>query len=435
MKKTIILITFLLAGIAFPQQLSKAYILSEGGFSTGTSKLSLYNNADGVFNQSIFTPGQLGLYPDGILLYENYLYVMEQGSYGGSGKIYKLDTNGTVINSASVGTNPYSMAIANGKIYITNGTTSKVSVIKLSDFSLVKELSVGVFPQEIISTGNKVFVANTSLYGGASDSTISVIDVSLDSVVAKITVHKDPSSFAISNDGFLLAGCPGDASYSRIYKINTSTNAIVKTYSIPNYGFGKDISVDKNSSNLYFIANSNDIVKYNTSDSSAQIIAASVYPANYYYGYAFDYVSRKHYILDAKSFTVNGSLVISDTLGNTVQTFTTCIGPRRVMFKYNSSSSGIENNLQTIAQFELAQNYPNPFNPSTLIKYNLPKESFVNLRVYNSIGQLVKTLISGKQNSGSHEVEFNAANLSSGVYFYTLETESFKAVKKMVLMK
>jgi len=55
--------------------------------------------------------------------------------------------------------------------------------------------------------------------------------------------------------------------------------------------------------------------------------------------------------------------------------------------------------------------------------------------VYNSIGQLVKTLISGKQNSGSHEVEFNAANLSSGVYFYTLETESFKAIKKMILMK
>jgi hypothetical protein len=92
-------------------------------------------------------------------------------------------------------------------------------------------------------------------------------------------------------------------------------------------------------------------------------------------------------------------------------------------------------------EYSLQQNYPNPFNPSTLIKYALPYNSNVHLVVYNSLGQLVKNIDYGFKELGIHEVNFIAASLPSGVYFYTLKansadgTQNFTSSKKMMVLK
>ncbi len=85
--------------------------------------------------------------------------------------------------------------------------------------------------------------------------------------------------------------------------------------------------------------------------------------------------------------------------------------------------------------FQLSQNYPNPFNPTTTIQYSLPSRTFVTLDVFNAIGQKVKTLVSGEQSSGVHEIQFNGNNLPSGVYFYHLSAGTFSKTEKMVLIK
>lgn len=85
--------------------------------------------------------------------------------------------------------------------------------------------------------------------------------------------------------------------------------------------------------------------------------------------------------------------------------------------------------------FELKQNYPNPFNPSTNISFTMAKPDNVTLKVFNVIGQEVATLINGPMDAGSHVVNFNAANLASGIYFYQLKAGSQIAIKKMVLLK
>lgn len=86
-------------------------------------------------------------------------------------------------------------------------------------------------------------------------------------------------------------------------------------------------------------------------------------------------------------------------------------------------------------EYSLSQNYPNPFNPSTIINYSIPKSGMVTLRIYNVLGQEVKTLVNQIQNPGSHRVSFNASALSSGIYFYSLTAENFVQVKKMMLIK
>ena len=86
--------------------------------------------------------------------------------------------------------------------------------------------------------------------------------------------------------------------------------------------------------------------------------------------------------------------------------------------------------------YTVAQNFPNPFNPSTMIKYQLPVNSFVSLKVYNSLGQEVATLVNGMVNAGTYQVQFNASNLSSGVYYYIVKAgDNFVQSKKMMLIK
>ncbi len=86
-------------------------------------------------------------------------------------------------------------------------------------------------------------------------------------------------------------------------------------------------------------------------------------------------------------------------------------------------------------QFSLSQNYPNPFNPKTIINYQLPVSGFVSLKVFDALGKGVTKLVNEKQNAGSYSVEFDADNLSSGIYFYKLETEGYTEIKGMVLLK
>jgi photosystem II stability/assembly factor-like uncharacterized protein len=95
----------------------------------------------------------------------------------------------------------------------------------------------------------------------------------------------------------------------------------------------------------------------------------------------------------------------------------------------------VENNASTIKDFTLYQNYPNPFNPSTTIKFDIPKETFAVIKIYNSQGKEVEKLTEGKYLQGSYNIEFNAVNYPSGIYYYKIETESFTETKKMILIK
>ena len=87
------------------------------------------------------------------------------------------------------------------------------------------------------------------------------------------------------------------------------------------------------------------------------------------------------------------------------------------------------------SEFKLHQNYPNPFNPVTKIKFDVPKSSFVSLKVYDILGREVSVLVKENKQAGSYTVDFNASEFTSGVYFYRLETASFADVKKMILVK
>lgn len=85
--------------------------------------------------------------------------------------------------------------------------------------------------------------------------------------------------------------------------------------------------------------------------------------------------------------------------------------------------------------FKLYDNFPNPFNPSTTIKYSLPEASFTAIKIYDVVGNEIATLVNEIKSAGTHQIVFNAESLSSGIYYYTIQSGSNSESKKMILLK
>jgi hypothetical protein len=97
---------------------------------------------------------------------------------------------------------------------------------------------------------------------------------------------------------------------------------------------------------------------------------------------------------------------------------------------------GVEDDLSQIPdEYSLAQNYPNPFNPVTTIKYGILERSFVELKLFDILGREIEVLVNEEQDVAFYEIQFNAAELSSGIYFYRLQAGDFVKTKKMMLLK
>jgi hypothetical protein len=97
--------------------------------------------------------------------------------------------------------------------------------------------------------------------------------------------------------------------------------------------------------------------------------------------------------------------------------------------------TGVEDDENLVNKFDLQQNYPNPFNPSTKITYSILEPGLVSIKVFDILGRQVAELVNNQQSAGTYTVDFNAQNLSAGVYLYKIESGSFQASKKMILMK
>jgi photosystem II stability/assembly factor-like uncharacterized protein len=102
-------------------------------------------------------------------------------------------------------------------------------------------------------------------------------------------------------------------------------------------------------------------------------------------------------------------------------------------YKYYNLDEAVE--ISAPESYALSQNYPNPFNPTTKIKYSVPADGFVNISVYNVLGEKVTDIVNSIQKAGSYEVTFDASSIASGMYLYRMESGNFISVKKMMILK
>lgn len=150
-------------------------------------------------------------------------------------------------------------------------------------------------------------------------------------------------------------------------------------------------------------------------------------------GYASQNDMRAHFGL--------GTAVSIDSVkilwpSGSVNSFTNIGVNRFVTVTENGAIVGVSNNeAMQPSGFQLEQNYPNPFNPATSIKFTIPFSSNIILKIYNTSGKEIHTLLNKKMGMGNHEILWNAVDLPSGIYYYTLSAENYSDTKKMVLIK
>ena len=132
-----------------------------------------------------------------------------------------------------------------------------------------------------------------------------------------------------------------------------------------------------------------------------------------------------YYYIQSKDDGTQGSTTLYSSLFWTV----TNVGATS-----NGTNVNKDNNDRP-TKFSLGQNYPNPFNPKTTISFSVPKRSFVSLKIYDLLGREVVTLVSEEFAAGNYSKQWNAANISSGIYFYCLQAGTFTETKKLVLLK
>jgi len=142
-------------------------------------------------------------------------------------------------------------------------------------------------------------------------------------------------------------------------------------------------------------------------------------------------------VADEEIFTVHIVMQGDSLPGSTVNSEGMPVGVTAQYYHFSAEViiGSTDGNEGLITSYQLEQNYPNPFNPNTKIKYTIPAESFVQLKIYDVLGNEVATLVNEEKSTGSYTVDFDASNIPSGVYFYTLNAGSFNETKKMILMK
>ena len=140
-------------------------------------------------------------------------------------------------------------------------------------------------------------------------------------------------------------------------------------------------------------------------------------------------VASISYSIPASSDSVNLSIKASFT-GNAAYEKSEGTGT------YNNKVVGIEKNQNELpTKFAMFQNYPNPFNPASTIRYDIPKNSFVKIIVYDILGREIKILLNEEKSPGSYEINFDAKDLASGIYFYAINAGEFSQSRKMILLK
>jgi hypothetical protein len=232
-------------------------------------------------------------------------------------------------------------------------------------------------------------------------------------------------------------GPNGDSIWTRLFRLQDTIN----------FGAGEDIALDDND-NVYIP--SNYTIKYDKNGNQLWYARNNYYMSKAIIFESNIYVGGGNYIYDFRILgynNISGRLIFNQQypvavkptgLMNYYNSMYAFIhtNDSAILIKYTSNSSSISGHVNTINDFKLKQNYPNPFNSSTNIGYSLRIKSLITLRIYDISGKEIATLVDGYKPAGEYKTIFNAVNLSSGIYFYSLSADNkLIDTKKLITIK
>jgi hypothetical protein len=191
----------------------------------------------------------------------------------------------------------------------------------------------------------------------------------------------------------------------------TNTVRAAIYYSLNDAAFSSPVALADSSKHMLSTCKKDTLYLYQSGSDSVAAINLTVPSGQTFYLRVYEWIAAW---TTSNKYMNNMSVVISGT---------------------TTSATGVETDNTFPKIFAVKQNYPNPFNPTTMISYTIPQRGMVVLTVYDVLGRIVSTLVNDVQSAGAYTISLNATGLSSGTYFYRLQSGSFVQTKKMVLLK
>ena len=316
-------------------------VLYEGGFTPGSGDYAFINTStDSVYNDVFKNSNNnagLGLYPDGMFLYGQYLYVSSQGSYGGPGRMFKISSSDNkLLDTVSFGVNPYDFELSQGDFWVTNIGGSTVTRIDGNLNIVNPSIEVGPGPAKIIPAMGYMYVAKSSY---TSENSVAVINV-FNNSVTKTFFNAPPVSAAYNTGGVYVSTFTNKKIYLLdTLAINTVTDSI-SLASISNDAAGEVIAGDYRT--LYVVG---------LDTSLFGNVGKAVYKIDIFtgavttfindpsiidiYGIAFDAVNFQVVIADSRSGGEPGQVRVYGDNGSLRKTYTLSgYFPRKIVFKY-----------------------------------------------------------------------------------------------------
>ncbi len=321
-----------------PVVIKGVYILNEGGFTKSNASLTVYVPDSNTVYPDVFSAANnrsLGDVANDIVIHNNKAYIVVNNSH--KIEIISTETHKSLGTIQVPGNSPFKIVILNdSKGYFTNLYKNSVTAFNPTSYAIIKEnIPVGLNPQGITAANGKIFVCNS---GYGFDSTVSVIDPNIDTVVATIKVGKSPADISVDSDGEIIVLCNGYSDFSNssndtpgsIFIIDPKSYTVTSTILLPlaTYGHPNELAIS-NKGYGFTVVNSG-ILKFDTKSNS---IISSLFISKTSYSIAVDNVSERIYLGDARDFASNGKIYVYEKNAVLKDSITTGIIPGTIIFK------------------------------------------------------------------------------------------------------
>ncbi len=436
----------LLPATAYSQHVTGIWIGNQGNFSDNNGSVTHYDPGTGEASTAIENFGTL---VQSLTLHDGSVYVLSNTS--GALDILDAVTRERTGQIRGLNSPRYMAAVAESKAYVSSLWSNQVYVVDLASQMVVDSVAVGSNPEDIAVIAGRAYVAN---FGFGGDSTLSVIDISSDTLLATLDTGCDgPRHLEVDADEELWVFCNGNTVYNDDFSevvartngaavvLDGATGEIVARIELASQvgaaSLGQDSYYSRATSQVFLLIHTVDPAieeQYLVFDTATNELATqgSLAGEESVAGIAYDARAERFYIARITDYVAAGFVSVHRPVGGAIlERISAGIAPAHVLLEASGDVAGSVESVQPHS-LALGKNFPNPFRSTTTVPITLSAPGQVRLTVYDVLGRTQATLVNAALPAGTHQVRWDSDQAASGVYFVRLESGGQASTRRII---